>query len=219
MAITTPDRSAKIDELRSLRERLTELEAELYTRDIPEVAAEVPYANAAQWRPEGFYLAYHLIAGVVLGSLGAIASLLFNVVGATVVGLFPLQIIRVYLTFPLGADALALNSGLALGVGCCLYMATGAIYGMVFHYILSRYYMEADFQRRFVAVTAMALILWLVNFYAILSWLQPMLFGGNWIVAQIPFYVAAATHLVFGWSVVLLAEFGQFDSQWRARLS
>ena len=42
----------------------------------------------------------------MLGSIAAVASLMFNVVGAAIAGLHPLHIIKVYLTFPLGARAL-----------------------------------------------------------------------------------------------------------------
>jgi hypothetical protein len=32
--------------------------------------------------------------------------------------------------------------------------------------------------------------IWLVNYYLLLSWIQPLLFSGNWIVTQIPPWVA-----------------------------
>ena len=51
--------------------------------------------------------------------------------------------------------------------------------------------------------SGLAIAVWLVNFYGILSWLQPLLFGGNWIVERIPWWVAAATHLVFGWTMLV----------------
>jgi hypothetical protein len=43
-----------------------------------------------------------------------------------------------------------------------------------------------------------------VNFYLLLSWLQPLLFGGRWIAQLIPWWVAMITHLVFGWTVAAL---------------
>jgi len=54
-------------------------------------------------------------------------------------------------------------------------------------------------------------VLWGVNFYGILSWLQPALFGGNWIVdpQYLPPWVAAGTHLVFGLSMALLYPLAQ----------
>ena len=46
--------------------------------------------------------------GFLLGLLGAMASLLFNVIGSLVAGKNPLELIRIYLTFPLGEKALRL---------------------------------------------------------------------------------------------------------------
>ena len=43
--------------------------------------------------------------------------------------------------------------------------------------------------------------MWIVNFYLILSWLQPALLGGRWIVDQIPIWVAVLTHLAFAWTI------------------
>ena len=52
--------------------------------------------------------------------------------------------------------------------------------------------------------------MWFVHFYLILAWLQPLLFGGNWIVEQIPWWVGAGTHLVYGWTLVLLYPLGRY---------
>ncbi len=57
-------------------------------------------------------------------------------------------------------------------------------------------------------MSALSIAVWLVNFYLILAWLQPLLFGGNWIVTEVPAWVAALTHLVFGWTMVLVYPFG-----------
>ena len=57
---------------------------------------------AAGWQPSGYYTAYYATAGFLLGSFGAMASLLFNVIGAPIAGKSPLELIRIYLTFPLG---------------------------------------------------------------------------------------------------------------------
>lgn len=68
------------------------------------------------------------------------ASLLFNVIGAPIAGKTPLELIRVYLTFPLGEKALELSNsgqggyavgdGMILAIGCCLYLATGMLLGI-----------------------------------------------------------------------------------------
>ena len=54
------------------------------------------------WQASGYYTAYYATAGFLLGIFGAMASLLFNVIGAPIAGKTPLELIRVYLTFPLG---------------------------------------------------------------------------------------------------------------------
>jgi hypothetical protein len=102
------------------------------------------------------------------------------------------------------------DDGLTLSIGCCLYLATGMILGVPFQLILTRFFSLASFGVRFVVVSAMALGLWAFNYYAILSWLQPQLFGGRWIVELIPWWVAAATHLVFGWTILLLQPLGAY---------
>ena len=55
-----------------------------------------------------------------------------------------------------------------------------------------------------------ATALWLVNFYGLISWLQPLLFGGSWIVdnRELPWWVALATHLVFGWTMAAIYPWG-----------
>jgi hypothetical protein len=51
-----------------------------------------------------------------------------------------------------------------------------------------------------------------VNFYLVLSWLQPLLLGGDWIVVMIPWWVGALTHLAFVWTIFLGENFaGRFQ--------
>ena len=42
--------------------------------------------------------------------------------------------------------------------------------------------------------------------------LQPVLFGGRWITdsSVLPPWVAAVTHVIFGWTMALLAPLGHF---------
>ncbi|MBI3450313.1 MAG: hypothetical protein HY049_15540 [Acidobacteria bacterium] len=172
---------------------------------------ELEGAPASAWPPQGYYTPYHVVIGILLGCVGAGSSLLFNVVGSLLVGQHPLQLIRVYLTFPLGETALTLDSGVALGVGICLYLGTGCLYGAAFHLVMSRWFERAPASRRFAVATAVGLGLWIVNFYGILSWLQPLLFDGNWIVTLVPFWVAGLTHLVFAWTMLVIAPWGVFE--------
>lgn len=197
------DKKGKADlqiELERLHEQIRRVEAALHTAP----------AGAAAWPPPGYYTPFHVLMGVLLGLVGAASSLLFNVVGASITGRHPLELIRVYLTFPLGAEALDLESGLAIGIGTCLYLTTGALYGIAFHLVLSRWFADASTGRRFLVATVLGLGLWIFNFYMVLSWLQPALFGGSWIVTLVPFWVAAATHLVFAWTMLLIEQWGQF---------
>jgi hypothetical protein len=193
----------RIDELEALKARAFELEQEI---------GRVQRAESQEppWPPRGYYTTYHVLAGMVLGLIAAAASLLFNIVGAAMAGRHPLDLIRVYLTFPLGESALDLDSGFALAAGCCLYLATGVIGGIPFHLILTRYFDKSSFFVRFLVAGVLGIGVWLINYYGILSWLQPILFGGDWIVGEIPMVVAILTHLVFGWTMMLMGQWGIF---------
>lgn len=197
---------AKKQTLAQLRAQAAQLEAE--------IRAAESAAGAAKWPPEGFYLAYYANSGFMLGGIAAVTSLVLNIVGAPLAGKDPLELIRVYLTFPLGARALELGperGSLILLLGCCLYVATGVVLGVPFFVALAKLSGEG-LKKRLMVATALSLVLWVINYYAILSWLQPALFGGNWITDPniLPPWVAAGTHLVFGWTLALLYPLGKF---------
>ena len=194
----TAERAQKLAELERLRSRVAELERE--------VSLAPPH-----WEATGFYTAYYATAGFMLGMFGAATSLLFNVVGSVLTGQHPLKLIQVYLTFPLGEKALALDlqhQGLTLTVGCCLYLATGMLLGVPFHVLLAWFTERKSMGYRFGVASALAIGMWIGHFYLVLAWLQPLLFGGNWIVEQIPWWVGALTHLVYGWTMVLVFPLG-----------
>ena len=196
--------SDKQQELAELRGRVLQLESELGRG-----AGELP----TQFSASGYYTAYYATTGFLLGGVAAMSSLLLNVIGSLVFEKNPLELIRVYLTFPMGEKALnydAVDNGVILAVGCCLYLATGMLYGVLFEIVLTRFTSGSSMLSRFVVATLLAIVVWLVNYYGILSWLQPLLFGGNWIVERIPWWVAAATHLAFGWSMLILYPLGRY---------
>jgi len=202
------DRQAKQQRLEQLRRQVAELEAEL--KAAPEAA---PEAASDQWPPQGYYTGYYATAGFMLGGMAAAASLLLNVVGSLIVGQAPLRLIQVYLTFPLGQRAMEMtpaDNGITLAIGCCLYLGTGMLLGIPFHLVLSRVAADSLVKRLAVA-TLLGLVVWLISFYVLLSWLQPLLFGGSWIVDQIPPWVAALTHVVFGWTMAALYPLGRFS--------
>ncbi len=199
--------AAKRAELARLQTEAAKLEAEI------DAAAE----GQADWSGRGYYLTYYATAGFFLGMVAALTSLVFNVVGASVAGENPLQLIKVYLTFGLGEKALDpnLDSGVALAIGCCLYIATGMLLGIVFHVVLTRFAAKSGLLGRLACASAVAIAIWLINFYLLLSWIQPLLFGGNWITSTdpvyLPWWVAASTHLVFGWTMALIYPWGLFQ--------
>jgi hypothetical protein len=120
----------------------------------------------------------------------------------------PLRLIQVYLTFPLGETALRLDGGLTLAAGCVLYLFTGALYGIFFELLLSSYLPRAGVGARVVICSMLGIGVWLVNFYAILIWLQPLMLGGQWVVELVPWWIAAATHVVFGITIAALYPVG-----------
>ena len=193
------DLQSKQQELQALQSRVAELE-----REVEELS------DHAVRTPPQYYFAYELMGGMVLGLLGAAASLLFNIIGATMVGKHPLELIKVYLTFPMGEKALTLEADFALAAGACLYLLTGMIGGIPIHMILSRWFGQSTRMVRFVAATGLGIGVWLVNYYGLIAWLQPALIDGNWILKKIPIYVAIGTHLVFAWTILLAHRLGQF---------
>lgn len=191
-------------ELEELRARARQLEEELARED-----------KVAPFQPQGYYTAYYATTGFLLGIFGAMSSLLFNIVGSAWVKQHPLELIRVYLTFPLGDRAVDLNSGLALAVGCCLYLGTGMLLGIPMFLALSRWSADGSLLKRLVVASVVSLLIWIVMYYGVLSWLQPAVVDmqpENMIVARVPTWVAALTHLVFGWTLALVYPLGAFTA-------
>ncbi len=198
----------KQQELDALRRRLAKLESE--------VKSEGPVVWS---RSQGnFYSTYYAWSGAILGMFGAVASLLLNIIGSLIVGQHPLRLIQVYLTFPMGARSLeeGLDTGIILAIGCCLYILTGMVLAIPLHLALAWFLPHGTLLQRLLFATVAGLLLWTVNFYLILSWLQPLLFGGNWITDPklMPPWIGAGTHLVFAWVVAAMYPWGAFnDSQ------
>lgn len=193
------------------REELERLQTEMRRLE-NEMADE---AASAAWQATGYYTAYYATTGFMLGLFGAAASLLFNIVGSVMVGQHPLEIIRCYLTFPLGDRAFEIETGLGLAVGCCLYLGTGMLLGVPMYLALTRFTAQGTFAGRLAVASVVAVVIWLVNFYGVLAWLQPLVVKNisesNLIVNRVPPWVAALTHLVFGWTMVLVYPLGLYS--------
>ncbi len=200
--MATNDKQA---ELAELRKRVGELESQ--------IAGETVHRP---FRPAGYYTAYYAMAGFMLGIFGAMASLLLNVVGSVLTGRPPLELIRIYLTFPLGDRVFELppeQDGLMLAIGCCLYLGTGMLLGIPLYLALTRWGAGKSLFVKLLIATMVSLAIWLINFYGLLTWLQPAVVDmseENLIVNRIPPWVAAATHLVFGWTMVLVYPLGDY---------
>jgi hypothetical protein len=206
------ENATKQQEFETLKARVEQLELELRESE-----------GDRPWQPTGYYSAYHATGGFVLGGIAAALALLVNVIGAPIAGKQSLELIRVYLTFPLGVHALelaspshsgqqAVNDGMILAFGCCLFLFTGMLLGIPFQMVLARLNGHAGLVKRLIVGAVVGIAVWLINFYGILSWLQPLLFEGNWIVdpQRLPPWVAAGTHVVFGLAMALLYPLTQF---------
>jgi hypothetical protein len=133
-------------------------------------------------------------------------------VGAAIFGKDPLELIRVFLTVPMGESALKSESDVTVVIGVILYIVTGSIIGIIFEVVMAKYFKDASKAKKLVVAVCLGLAVWIVNFYCILSWLQPLLFGGSWILDMIPWWVAALTHIVFGLTMLLIGEWGHFEA-------
>ena len=198
---------SKQSELAELRKRVADLESQI-----------VDETEYVPFKPSGFYTAYYATTGFMLGIFGGMASLLFNVIGSVLTGKHPLELIRTYLTFPLGDQAFDLppeQNGLMLAIGCCLYLGTGMVMGIPLYLALARFAGGKSLAKRLIVATIAALVIWVINYYGILSWLQAEVIEmseENLIINRVPWWVAAATHLVFGWTMALVYPLGEFIS-------
>jgi hypothetical protein len=180
-----------------------------------ELVNTMPPVPLRPWKEPGYHAARQAVVGLMLGGIAGCTSLLFNVVGSVLWPAIsgetqhPLRIIQVYLTFPLGESALQLNSGAVLALGCLLYLGTGMLYGMLFQLALSYFLPFARIGARISTCGLLSILVWAVNYFGILLWLQPLLFGKSWIVELIPNWVAVLTHLVFGLTMALLYPLGE----------
>jgi hypothetical protein len=199
------------------------LEEDLARRDTMRRELERVYAEAArletalrdapEWDvdPGRVVFTYHVLSGLMIGFAGAAAGLLYSMLGSLLLSLHPLLMIRVYLTLPYGERALNLTTGPMLALGVIIYLVIGALYGIPFHVVLGGVLRNAPGVWRALIGAAMGLIVWLVNYYVILLWLQPTLSGGQPIAWLVPTWLAASTHLVFAWTMVLIEGRGRFN--------
>jgi len=190
--------------------RILQDEAAALLRSIEE--ERVQTRDIDNWPPKSFYWWYHITSGAILGGFGSITSLLFNIIGAVIVGKHPLELIRVFMTFPMGEAALKSDADTILIIGVILYIVTGSMLGVLFELVMAKYFKDSSLMQKVLVAIGISVAIWVVNFFAIISWMQPMLFGGSWILEMIPWWVAALTHIVFGLTMLLIGEWGHFEA-------
>jgi hypothetical protein len=185
------------------RHKLEELETQL------EQQTSKPQKS---WYRSGFYTSYYVMSGLILGALASWVSLIFNIIGAWIAYGDPLRLLRVYATF-FGGEAVLTGqyAGVAILLALVLHSATGSVVGAPIHVIYSRYVVKGSLQSRILIGIGLGVVMWLVNVYAILSWLQPMVTGGTWIIDEIPWWVALFTHVSFTLTMLILQPYWSFD--------
>jgi len=196
----TSSQQELIREIEAHRARIVELEAEMAA------AGAVPLST---WPPQGFYLTYYIVAGAILGILGSLTSFLFNVFGSLVVDQDPYYFLRVYGTVFLGEAALKTTDLNFFMLVAVVHFSVGAMAGAVFHVWINRFGPQLP-RQQIAAGAVYGLLMWIVNFYLVLLWLEPALVGQAYVLQLMPAWVAALTHVVFGLTLGVLQPLGRF---------
>jgi cytochrome c oxidase cbb3-type subunit 2 len=166
-------------------------------------------APAPRWPPEGFYLTFYVVSGTIIGILGSLASFLFNVAGSLLVSQDPLRILRVYGTVFLGARALTTDDLNFFMLVAVVHFSVGAAAGAVFHVLVNRF-VPGRSGLQIALGAAYGLLMWVVNFYVVIAWLQPRVVGQAYVLELMPVWVAVLTHVVYGLTLGLLQPLGRF---------
>ena len=197
-----PDREQDqiLREIERHRRAIAELESKLTLRSAP----------GRGWPPRGFYMTFYVVAGMTIGTMGAMTSFVFNVLGSLVVAQDPMLILRVYGTFFIGQDALTTDNLNFLVLVLLTHVIVGAVGGAVFHVYINRDFADRSSGQKILYSVLFGCAIWLINFYGIISWAQPLLVGQAYILRLMPFWVAALTHIVYGLTLGLLQPMGRF---------
>lgn len=162
------------------------------------------------WPPTGFYTTFYIVAGLAFGIVGGVTSFLFNLLGSMTVSQDPVLILRVFGTLFLGKEALTTDNFNFLVLVLMVHFSVAALGGALFHVVVSRYLGERGLMFKILLGGTFGAALWLVNFYGIIVWLQPAIWGQAFILKMMPFWVAALTHIVYGLTIGALQPTGQF---------
>ena len=168
-----------------------------------------PTAAPRAWPPVGFYLTFYIVAGTTIGILGSLTSFAFHVIGSLLFQQDPLLFLRVYGTVFLGKAALTpddLNFFMLVAV---VHFSVGASAGAVYQVLVSRFLPE-NWPLQIALGAAYGLLMWIVNFFFVIAWLQPRLVGEAYVLQQMPAWIAALTHVIYGLTLGLLQPLARF---------
>lgn len=191
-------RQEVLAEIERRRADIAALEAQL---------GEPPPAHT--WPPAGFYLTFYVVSGLIIGILGSLTSFLFNVAGSLLIKQDPLLFLRVYGTVFLGAKALNTDDLNFFMLVAVVHFSVGASAGAVYH-VLVNWLVPDRPVLHIVLGASYGLLMWVVNFYLVIAWLQPAVFGEMLVLKLMPMWVAASTHLIYGLTLGLLQPLGRF---------
>lgn len=191
-------------------------EIERHRSAIVGLEAQLQVPATASWPPVGFYLTFYVVAGMILGILGSVTSFAFNVVGSLLVNQEPLLFLRVYGTFFLGAAALTTDDLNFFMLVAVVHFSVGASAGAVFQVFIGRYG-PTRWSAQILLGALYGLLMWVVNFFFVISWLQPLLVGKAYVLELMPMWVAALTHVIYGLTLGVLQPIGRFVPYRQAR--
>lgn len=192
-----------IQEIAEQRAQLARLEQQLSQ------AEDTPATTRPGWPPKGFYLTYYVVAGLMIGVLGSLTSFLANVVGSLLLEQDPLLFLRVYGTVFLGPEALTTHDLNFFMLVAVVHFSLGAVAGAVYHVLVNAFVPDrAGLQIGLGALYG--LLLWVVNFYVVILWIQTSVFGQAYVLELMPAWVAALTHVVYGVTLGVLQPLGRF---------
>jgi hypothetical protein len=159
-------------------------------------------------------ISYYVLIGIVTSIYAAWVSLGLSILWWLSLGQEPFKLLRVYATFFQGAEALTLdaNLGIVIVLALVLHSVTGAIVGTPLFVVYHRFFPGQSSALRAVNGAWLGILIWVINFYAILTWLQPMMLKGlaytgeprAYIVENMPWWAAALTHLCFTEVITLM---------------
>ena len=184
-------------------------EIEQHRAAIIDLEAQLREPVTHSWPPVGFYLTFYIVAGATIGILGSVTSFAFNVLGSLLVKQDPLLFLRVYGTVFLGAKALTTDDLNFFMLVAVVHFSVGASAGAVFQVFISRFVPDRP-ALQIVLGGVYGLLMWVVNFYLIITWLQPRLVGQAYVLELMPIWIAALTHLIYGLTLGVLQPLGRF---------